>query len=556
MIRDMLRLHFFHRGDKMFGYATDKIRILIGRGSKCDIQLSDPCFSREHCCLHLKNKDWILENLSSNGIIDEISQNIIHKIKVVNKSRIRLNRAYSMEVETLPVLPEPSEKTLVTKENATQIISVNSNSQNIVLGKAQILSIDSRGQAICKDLSQTSICLGNHEANDIVLNSKNVSQFHARIDFIHNRFRLTDLDSTNGTFVNDIRATQVDLPAQAKIQIGSHELQFCIKETEIPLPSSTSDCFMGLLSRDKKMKRLFSMAETLAETLAPVFIQGETGTGKELLAKAIHRLSDRAAGPFIAINCATLPKELIESELFGHEKGAFTGAHTARVGAFEAAHHGTLFLDEIGELELPLQAKLLRALEGGEIKKVGSSIPIQTSVRIISATHQDLKYRINQGDFREDLYFRLVVVPLTLPPLRERISDLDILIPHFLKEMNWNIKIEPAVYIALKKYSFPGNIRELKNILQRARAEYHLQETHDTSSGILQLKYFHFLKDISLYRQPSTANQKMEKATMKRLLEAHRFNQSKVAKIMKLPISTFHDKLRRYGIYRPKIRIG
>ncbi|MEW6130153.1 MAG: sigma-54 dependent transcriptional regulator [Acidobacteriota bacterium] len=211
----------------------------------------------------------------------------------------------------------------------------------------------------------------------------------------------------------------------------------------------------------------------VAPTDATALITGETGTGKELVARAIHKGSHRAAAPFIAVNCAAFPESLLESELFGHERGAFTGADRARQGLFEAAHRGTLFLDEAGEMSLPLQAKLLRVLTDGQVLRVGATTPRKVDVRIIVATHRNLQQRVKEGWFREDLYYRLAVVPIEIPPLRERPEDIPVLIGHLMKQVARDLKIpfrriSDEAIERLAHYDFPGNIRELRNLIERA----------------------------------------------------------------------------------------
>ena len=211
----------------------------------------------------------------------------------------------------------------------------------------------------------------------------------------------------------------------------------------------------------------------VAPTNATVLITGETGTGKELVARAIHRGSSRANENFLAVNCAAVSEQLLESELFGHEKGAFTGADRPRQGLFEAAHHGTLFLDEAGEMSLGLQAKLLRVLTNGQFLRVGATAPRTVDVRVIVATHRDLQERVREGSFREDLYYRVAVVPIHLPPLRERREDIAILVDSLIGQITRDLKVKPKTVNCdaldkLKQYNFPGNIRELRNLLERA----------------------------------------------------------------------------------------
>jgi DNA-binding NtrC family response regulator len=220
------------------------------------------------------------------------------------------------------------------------------------------------------------------------------------------------------------------------------------------------------------MKKVMAQVDRVAATETRVCILGETGTGKELVARTLHEKSPRASGPFIALNCAAVPSELIESELFGHEKGSFTGAAGRHIGKFEQAEHGTLFLDEIGDMPLPMQAKLLRVLEEGEVERIGSAKPVSIDVRVIVATHRNLEAQVRDGKFRQDLFHRVFVFPLSLPPLRERRDDIPALIDHFAAQVcaqnSWKpVKFTPQAVEALQEYSWPGNVRELRNMVER-----------------------------------------------------------------------------------------
>jgi transcriptional regulator with GAF, ATPase, and Fis domain len=231
--------------------------------------------------------------------------------------------------------------------------------------------------------------------------------------------------------------------------------------------------FSGVVGKSPRIQEIFDLLNMVAPSEATVLLLGETGTGKELVAQAIHRNSSRAEGPFVVVNCAALPETLLESELFGHERGAFTGATHRKEGRFVLAHQGTLFLDEVGELSLPLQAKLLRVLQNREVEPLGSTRSVKVNVRFITATNRDLEAMVRDGRFREDLYYRLNVFPVVLPPLRERQEDLPALAEYFLqkfsdKNSREGLSLAPEVVEAFKHYAWPGNIRELENVMERA----------------------------------------------------------------------------------------
>ena len=242
-----------------------------------------------------------------------------------------------------------------------------------------------------------------------------------------------------------------------------------------PLPPliTTSSGARAIITQDMRMQKLLEMAKSVADSRATVLVSGESGTGKELFARYLHQNSSRASGPFVAVNCASLPDGLLESELFGHEKGAFTGAITRKLGRFELANGGTILLDEVSEMAVVLQAKLLRVLQEGEIDRVGGKQPVPVDVRVVATTNRDLKEHIAKGEFREDLYYRLNVIPLKVPPLRERKGDVQLLVHHFLAKFAADnnkpgIKLSPAAEHALINHSWPGNVRELQNTMERA----------------------------------------------------------------------------------------
>lgn len=294
----------------------------------------------------------------------------------------------------------------------------------------------------------------------------------------------------------------------------------------------------GIISRDPQVLRILTMLERVAESPATVLIQGESGTGKELLAKAIHVWSKRS-GPFIVVNCAAIPEALLESELFGYEKGAFTGAITRRVGKFEAAHRGTLLLDETGETPLALQSKLLRALQEGEVDRVGGHHPVKVDVRVVATTNRNLHEEVRGGRFRQDLFFRLKVVTVTLPPLRDRRGDIPLLVNHFLekyKRGNQGLKISKAATTQIERYPWPGNIRELENCLHGAV----LLCTGDT------IQPEHLSLDHDGPPITKTSFRDMEKQLILGTLDRMGGNRTKAAKALGISVRTIRNRLREY----------
>jgi len=313
--------------------------------------------------------------------------------------------------------------------------------------------------------------------------------------------------------------------------------------------------FCGMLGESVLMKGVFQIVEKVAQSDAPVLITGESGTGKELVAQAIHRMGRRSEGPLVQFNCAALTPSLLESELFGHVKGAFTGAYRHRKGRFEAAQGGDIFLDEIGDLPLSLQAKLLRVLETKQIERVGDHASINVDVRIITATNRNLPNLIQQGKFREDLYFRINVVPVQLPPLRERVEDIPLLVTAFTRRLRQRslkkiLGIDPEVMDLFVRYRWPGNVRELKSILEYA---FVIAE-----SGMIRLdhlpKDFNFVRDNISQREPAWASpvDPLELEEKTALLEALRQcggNKTKAAKLLKVHRMTVWNRMRKHGIH-------
>ena len=306
--------------------------------------------------------------------------------------------------------------------------------------------------------------------NDVALDDKKVSRFHAEIVLTDKGWLLIDLESTNGTWLDGKRIERAYLSPGSSVVVGDSSILFSPIDEEIVVDPDQDGRFGEMVGRSLKMRQIFGLLKKIAPMDVSVLIGGETGTGKELVARGLHAMSVRAKGPFVVLDCGSIPENLIESELFGHEKGSFTGATVAREGAFERAHGGTIFLDEIGELRIDMQPRLLRVLESREVRRVGGSDTIDVDVRVVAATNRDLARAVDEGTFREDLFHRLNVIAVQLPPLRARRDDIPQLVLHALADPEVALRhgqkrVTPAALSALQNYAWPGNVRELMNVV-------------------------------------------------------------------------------------------
>jgi len=345
------------------------------------------------------------------------------------------------------------------------------------VSKAKLVVEDALGGEREYIFDQDVITIGSSDTNDVVINDSRVSRTHCRIVQEHSGYTVVDQGSTNGTYVNRVSVREAYLGSSATLNVGGVDVRFRTFGERVEVMPSSRDSFGKVVGRSRRMREVFSILERISPTSATVVLEGETGSGKEVVARALHEKSKRSGEPFVVFDCSAVPRDLIESELFGHEKGSFTGAHQMRRGLFEVANGGTLFLDEIGELSLELQPKLLRALEQREIRRVGSNRPIKIDARLVAATNRILQEEVASGRFRDDLYYRLSVVRISLPPLRERQEDIPLLARHFLRQAPFNREKgdEPRVkglteeaLTILMEYNWPGNVRELMNVVERA----------------------------------------------------------------------------------------
>ena len=319
-------------------------------------------------------------------------------------------------------------------------------------------------------LVRAASTVGRHSTCDLAIPDPQVSGVHLRLTLEGDRLRIRDAGSTNGTWLGGQRIYDVSVGIGAELVIGSTKLVVERDEGLVGVTEASAEGFGELVGSSRTMRELFALLERVAPKDLTVLVLGETGTGKEAVARSIHAASTRANAPFVVVDCTALPETLAEALLFGHEKGAFTGANERRVGFFEAAQGGTLFLDEVGELPAPLQAKFLRVLERREVVRVGSQTPIPIDIRVLAATNRDLRLEIDKGRFREDLYFRLAQVRVTLPPLRDRPEDIPLLCRKLLERATYEAMIEHEALGFLTSQPWPGNVRELANALLRAGA--------------------------------------------------------------------------------------
>jgi two-component system, NtrC family, response regulator GlrR len=342
--------------------------------------------------------------------------------------------------------------------------------RELAFARCRLVVVEGPDRGRSELTSATELAVGTAAANQLVLTDPTVSRHHFVITATPRGYHVRDTGSTNGTFLAGHRVESAYLVDGSVLRAGITTLRFEAADGEIREPLSDEDRFGRALGRSPAMRRLFALLPRIAASPSTVLVEGETGTGKSLLARAIHTAGPRAKGPFVVVDCGAIPAALIESELFGHERGAFTGAVAARAGAFEAAAGGTVFLDEIGELPLDMQPKLLHAIEERAVRRLGSTHPVALDVRIIAATNRDLREAVNRGGFRSDLYYRLNIVKLRLAPLRERAGDVPLLVEAFYRDLTGdpNALAPPALVSALAQHDWPGNVRELRAAVERS----------------------------------------------------------------------------------------
>lgn len=462
------------------------------------------------------------------------------------------DKAKELEFNTSIIEPAEDRDLISLRKYQLIVIGKDNNRRKFELGKKKVIRI------------------GKKTDNDIVVNDKTVSRNHVEIQVGNdNSYLLRDLNSTNGTSINSMKVKEAYLSQGDLIEVGETKIEFQTYDESVQIEPSDKNEFGEMVGKSRKMRQIFGVLERISPSQATVIIEGETGTGKELVAKAIHRHSLRKDKPCVTFDCSAVAPNLIESELFGHTKGSFTGAIKDRVGAFEAANGGTIFLDEIGELTLDLQPKLLRALEQREIKRVGSTQAVKLDVRVISATNRNLKEEVKAGKFREDLYYRLSVVKIQLPALRERLEDIPIIVEKILAGARYNVKPDGSFYVTrveddalkiLQRYQWPGNVRELNNILERAvsfsengvikgmHLQYVFSEVESGEEATVRMQNFDLERPFKEAKQHVVES--FEKEYLQELLHRNKGNVSKAAREAKIDRKHLRNLLVKYEIIK------
>ncbi|OVE81679.1 hypothetical protein BVY03_03105 [bacterium K02(2017)] len=456
-------------------------------------------------------------------------------------------------------------------EFTTSIISPEESQELISLRKYQLVLHGSDGNRRKFELgSKKLIKIGKKSDNDIVVGDNTVSRYHVEIQVMDdNTHILKDLNSTNGTTINNMKVKEAFLSQGDMIEIGESKIEFQTYDENVQIEPSNENYFGDMVGKSRKMRQIFGVLQRISPSQATVIIEGETGTGKELVARAIHDNSQRNEKPFIVFDCSAVAANLIESELFGHTKGSFTGAVKDRIGAFEAANGGTIFLDEIGELNKELQPKLLRALEQREIKRVGSTKSVSLDVRVISATNRNLKEEVKIGNFREDLYYRLSVVKILVPPLRERLEDIPLIVEKILSVARFNKTNDGQYYVTrveddalklLQRYQWPGNVRELNNIIERSvsfsedgmvkgsHLQFVFSEVDSGEEATVRLEGIELDKPFKEAKQAVVES--FEREYLQELLERNKGNVSKASREAKIDRKHLRNLLIKYGIIK------
>jgi DNA-binding NtrC family response regulator len=504
---DTLKLY---RGDQLLAQVVLAERPLeLGSGRGCDLVIDDPEIAERH---------WLTMRRLGTVVAYDLSAG---------------RRARARHLPLGSKVPLGRDHSVVRESVAAVRPCLQRDTENLALGRGRgstLAIVIGRGADARKlRIGDRPLHVGRAADNDLVLSDRAASLRHCRLEPSADGLLVRDLGSSNGTFVNGVRVDRALLASGAGLRVGRSELRILERDGERRVRGS------DLVAESAGMLAVLAEAERASQLPWPALILGESGSGKEGVAQLLHRRGPRNGRPFVALNAGGVPAELVESELFGHERGAFTGASGLRRGVFEQADGGTLFLDEIGELPVALQARLLRVLESGEVRRVGSESARQVDVRVVCATHRDLRAMVHEGRFRQDLYFRIARIVLEVPPLRARLDDIGALTQHVLRELApivGGCELTESAMALLRTYPWPGNVRELRNVLSAAAAL-------GCSPQIDRADVERALERVGAQGGP-----RVTADTLRQAVEHHGGNLSAAARAMGVARSTLRDRLK------------
>jgi DNA-binding NtrC family response regulator len=499
-----------YRDEPLREFPLEGRPLEVGRGAGCDIVVHDPRVRERHLLVRGRGGTVLVHELDERGRCQP-PRTLPPNEPLLLGSHHSLVRLPNARTRPRPLTgrTEPLNPSAGGRLEAS-----------LVVGRG--------GEARRVALDQHPLTIGSAPDNDLVLSDRAVSKRHCRLEPGQDGLRVRDLGSRNGTCVDGVQVTLARVEVGSTIRVGRTDLRVVARGRAGDAREG------GLIAESPQMQEVLELVERFARLDWPVLVTGESGSGKEGIARALHLRGPHPDAPFVAVNAGGLPPSLVESELFGHEKGAFTGAHAARRGVFEQADGGTLFLDEIGELPLELQARLLRVLETWQVRRLGSERPIGVKVRLVCATHRDLSAMIEEGTFRQDLYYRIAQLGVAVPPLRERPADVEALAAHFLAQAAEQLgprRFGAGAVERLLLHDWPGNARELRNVIRGAAARC-------AGAWIAP-------GDVEAALGGAGAGRRLGVEQLRLVLEQHDGNLAAAARAVGIPRTTFRDRLRK-----------
>jgi DNA-binding NtrC family response regulator len=531
----MPHLHFHEGGRPLFLHLLRPGRTVIGRSDRCDVALPSESVSRVHCVLERRMDGWWLTDRSKHGTRVNGAAITSHQLSDGDEVAVGIyNARFSLKEDASLRLPTATHPVLPAVHE--ELVDITD--EGFAAGRAELRF--TRGPLTGRTviLMQARTSLGGPGSG--VQLSEALSRGIAHLRVVRGRVMVEP--SELGVFLGGVRVREITpVHPGEEIRLGEHAM--VIDSATVEEIGPALDGFGEMVGRTPVMRRLFGVLARVAAHEAPVLLTGESGTGKELAARGIHDASPRAAGPFVTVNCAAIPETLVESELFGHEKGSFTGAAQRQDGAFQRANGGTLFLDELGELRPDAQASLLRALESGEVRRVGGQAPEFPDVRVIAATNRNLPEMVNVGKFRQDLYFRMAVLTVRLPSLRERREDLTPLARALVERHHPGARLGDDALAALQDYDWPGNVRELRNVLTRA----FVLAGPFLSAGDLTFNPWAFEGEPTSPLARRSGDDPEKRQVVEALRRANG-NRTKAANLLGIPRSSLLYKMKKHGV--------